>query len=327
MFIGVKTVHLPEISRQSELGALGVRIVETIVHENLGLLFRAKERFDLGIDGEIEIVVKDREGKRRGTGRLIAVQIKCGESFFREEKDESFVFRGEMKHLDYWINSSIPVIVVICHPDTREAYWAEINPGLIDVTESGWKMNISKSSVLKTSNGILHTVAGRSYLRNVIDLAAQAWFHAKHPQKVDFCGIVALPRDYSGADHLISIGDKQFQLQLIIAQYGKFEIDDLKEVIRRYPDNTMYSQGIILALIAEHPSAFNLSDELKLIIATAPSISIVKLLFNKYTCEIGELNEEGEVEFEYHEGDSLWDMPWEEFMGSRHGPHYIRKIQ
>lgn len=76
----------PVVTETSETGAKGVRIVDAIVHDELRWLFRPRERRDLGIDGEIELVDKQDE-KRRGTGRLIAVQIKCGESFFSEEDD------------------------------------------------------------------------------------------------------------------------------------------------------------------------------------------------------------------------------------------------
>jgi len=38
---------------------------------------------DLGIDAQIELV----NPERRGTGRLIGAQIKCGESFFKETVD------------------------------------------------------------------------------------------------------------------------------------------------------------------------------------------------------------------------------------------------
>lgn len=316
-------MHLPEFSREAELAALGVRIVDEVVHGSLCYLFRPKERTDLGIDGEIEILADDEDGKRRGTGRLIAVQIKCGHSFFREEREDHFVFRGEMKHLDYWLGFSVPVIVVICHPDSREAYWAEINPGLVQMTDVGWKIHIPKASVLAGSKSTLGIVARRNYLRSVIDLAAQAWFHAKHAQRVDFCGIFSLPRDYHGADHLIQIGEEQMQLQFLIARYGKFEADDLADLIRRWPHNAVYGERIVLALIAEHPSAFSLSEDFRKLTTWTVPITVFHLLFNRHTCEIGELNAENEVECEYHDGDPLWSVPWEDFLSSRTMPHYI----
>lgn len=321
-------MNLPEVTPEAELAALGVRIIEAIVHDDLKFLFRAKERFDIGIDGEIEIVVDGPDNKRLGTGRLIAVQIKCGHHYFKEEKDDHFIFRGELKHLDYWLSSSLTVIVILCHPDTRMAYWAEINPGLIERTGSAWKIMVPKASSLLKSQAAIRTVAGRSYLRSVIDLAVQAWFHAKCTERVEFSGIGSMPREWSGTDHLITIGEREFQLQLIIARYGIFEGDLLSNVIRSYRVNSIPSTaGIIIALVAEHPSAFNFSDEVSALLSSDHiPIEVRRLLFNRHTCEIGELTADGRVELEYDGEKPLWSQSWDSFLNSRRMPHYIRPL-
>lgn len=315
---------LPEYSREAALAALGVRIVDETVEGNLGHLFRPKERADLGIDGEIELLSSESDGKRRGTGRLIAVQIKCGHSFFAEEKDDHFVFRGEMKHLDYWLGFSVPVIVVICHPDTRDAYWSEVNPGLVELTETGWKIPIAKTSTLAGSLTTLESVARRNYLRSVIDLAAQRWIHGKHAERVEFCGIFALPRDYRGADHLVTIGEETVQLQFLVARYGRFETERLSDLLDEYPSNAIYGERIVLALIAEHPSAFALSDDFQKLVSSAVPITIYRLLFNRYSCEVGELNDDGLIDDEYYKGEPVWSYGGEEWLASRYLPFYIR---
>ncbi|WCQ56133.1 DUF4365 domain-containing protein [Escherichia coli] len=47
----------------------------------MGHIFRENTNRDFGVDGQIEIVIES-SGERNASGRLIAVQIKCGDSFF-----------------------------------------------------------------------------------------------------------------------------------------------------------------------------------------------------------------------------------------------------
>ena len=89
---------------------VGVSAVSKCVSQ-LGLIFREQPTDDYGIDAQIETFDKD-----YASGKLIAVQIKSGDSFFNELKDDKIIFRGEKKHYDYWINHSLPVIIVLYIP-------------------------------------------------------------------------------------------------------------------------------------------------------------------------------------------------------------------
>jgi hypothetical protein len=72
-------IELPIYAESEYCGDFGVRKTESIICDELHYLFRRLDKNDLGIDGEIEILSE----KNKGTGRLIAVQIKCGKSFFQ----------------------------------------------------------------------------------------------------------------------------------------------------------------------------------------------------------------------------------------------------
>ena len=81
---------------------------------------------DVGVDGQIEILTDD----RRVTGKLVAVQIKCGDSFFKEPADSGFVFRGDREHLVQWLDGSLPVILVLSRdPNTRKATGSRLATG------------------------------------------------------------------------------------------------------------------------------------------------------------------------------------------------------
>jgi len=62
----------------------------------------------------------------RPTGKLIALQIKSGVSFFKEETEGSYVYRTGDKHVAYWVGHSMPVVLVLYNPETKEAYWQEL---------------------------------------------------------------------------------------------------------------------------------------------------------------------------------------------------------
>lgn len=90
---------------------LGVSRLEFYFSQN-GWLFREQVILDFGIDAQVEIV-----DENYPTGDLIAIQIKSGLSFFDEETDDSYVFRTTDKHMSYWANHSLPVILVLYHPE------------------------------------------------------------------------------------------------------------------------------------------------------------------------------------------------------------------
>jgi hypothetical protein len=74
------------------------------------------------------------------TGHTLAFQIKCGKSFFREKDRRGGVYRGENKHFNYFANYLLPVIIVICDPESREAHWVQFRPDDAQVGETGWKV-------------------------------------------------------------------------------------------------------------------------------------------------------------------------------------------
>lgn len=125
----------PEESRVSRIG---VQIVGE-KFERCGYIFREQPISDCGIDAQVEWVENG-----IATGELIALQIKSGSSFFSEESFEDFVYRGDRKHLDYWIRHSLPVLIVLCDVRTTRCYWQVIDPNSVEVTGQGWKVSLPK---------------------------------------------------------------------------------------------------------------------------------------------------------------------------------------
>lgn len=127
------------------IARVGVSAVAKCIAQ-MGLIFREQPTDDYGIDAQIETF--DRE---YASGRLIAVQIKSGDSFFNEITNNNIIFRGERKHYDYWMNHSLPVILVLYNPQDDKCYWKEVNEETAVLTGKNWKIEIPITNVLDNS--------------------------------------------------------------------------------------------------------------------------------------------------------------------------------
>lgn len=77
---------------------------------------------------------------------MIALQIKSGTSFFTEETTEAYIYRTESNHISYWINHSMPVVLLLFNPDTREMYWQAIYKDTVECTGKRWKVTVPKAN-------------------------------------------------------------------------------------------------------------------------------------------------------------------------------------
>lgn len=126
-------------------GDAGVALVNFLVTDRLGWLFRLQPEADKGIDAHIEVV---EDGA--ATGRLVALQIKSGKSSFKEPKAEGFVFRPKATHVEYWLGHSLPVAIVLANTRKRVAIWQVVTEETVQRTRKGWKMTIPKTNTFST---------------------------------------------------------------------------------------------------------------------------------------------------------------------------------
>lgn len=97
-----------------------------VVANRARCLWRPTPTKDVGIDGQIEHVAPDGEP----SGRLIAVQVKSGDSYFRGEKDDRVPYRVEAKHAAYWAGFTLPVVLVLHREDRDLTIWADARSAL-----------------------------------------------------------------------------------------------------------------------------------------------------------------------------------------------------
>ncbi len=126
----------PQTDRTARRGiALSIEAFEA-----LGFAFREQHESDYGIDAHVEFIEDD-----KATGRLLAVQVKTGESYFSESTGNEYVFRADATHIEYWINHALPVIVCLADLDNKVAYWQVITGETAESTGSGYKVLVPKN--------------------------------------------------------------------------------------------------------------------------------------------------------------------------------------
>ncbi|MBA9074737.1 hypothetical protein GGR22_002910 [Flavobacterium gossypii] len=138
-------MDLPKYDNASKKGEDGITIVKTIVENELNWVFRKNhQETDFGIDAYIDIISE----AGHVTGKSIALQIKTGESYFKEKNDLGWVYRGEMKHLNYYLNHDIPVIIILVDNVKKEVFWTACEPDKTIRAGENWKINVSSNQKL-----------------------------------------------------------------------------------------------------------------------------------------------------------------------------------
>jgi hypothetical protein len=226
--VNVMDDEYPEYAVTAELGNKGRRIVETQVHEALGWIFRDVSKDDLGIDGFVEVVGPNREAR----GRTFAVQIKCGSSFFSEVTSEGYIYRGSFSHLNYWLEHSLPVVLVLCNPDSRICYWIPIEPQYVERHKQGWSVVVPKSKTLSVEcKHDLENVVARPLADDIILLALYRLINEKFPG-VTIAQVLEVPRDFHYFSELARHNGTILLVTYVYKPTRRLEVADLDEVIK-----------------------------------------------------------------------------------------------
>lgn len=117
--------------------------------ESQGFAFREQSESDYGIDAHAELIEFEQP-----TGRLLAIQIKSGPSYLSDRSPDGFIFRAEKKHVKYWQNHSLPVLICLCDIDSKTIYWQIVNANTATSTGKNYKFNIPASQQIDSSSVI-----------------------------------------------------------------------------------------------------------------------------------------------------------------------------
>ncbi len=117
--------------------------------ESLGWTLRETPIKDVGIDA----IVEERDEDGDETGMFIALQVKCGESYYEKLRTGEISFRDDRgRHPEYWFGCSLPVILVLVSGDFKSIWWQEITPDTVpDKPKTKWTTKIPPCQELDAS--------------------------------------------------------------------------------------------------------------------------------------------------------------------------------
>jgi hypothetical protein len=77
-------------------------------------IWRPTPNVDVGIDGQIEFL---EPGRNISSGKIFAVQVKSGASYFKTEKNYQVNFSVKPRHRRYWSLVNLPMLLILHHHD------------------------------------------------------------------------------------------------------------------------------------------------------------------------------------------------------------------
>lgn len=133
-------MNFPKYIPTNKKGRSGLNILTKIVENELGWIVRQNhQEDDFGIDAFIDIIIDGYV-----TGKSIAIQIKSGSSYLKELNSDYWNFYGAKKHLNYYLNQEIPVLIVLVDLDKEIAYWEICKIEYLNLQDDNWTMPIPK---------------------------------------------------------------------------------------------------------------------------------------------------------------------------------------
>ena len=122
----------------------------------MGWFFRPQDVSDQGIDAHVEKVEfierPDKPTEEVGTGRLIALQIKGGPSYFGKPSPNGWWFPFSAKKAKLWLGHALPVMVILVDLDEDVAYWQRIASGTVQSTGKGFKVEVPAAQTMSTAD-------------------------------------------------------------------------------------------------------------------------------------------------------------------------------
>jgi hypothetical protein len=128
----------PKRTDAQKTGRVGETFVQYFVTAKLGWVFRPVHREDdFGIDGYVDVLESGNV-----TGKSLAIQVKCGQSYLNKTTPGGFKYSGSKSHLNLYLNLDLPVILVIVDDSLEEAYWVEFEIEKTSPAGDGWWIEI-----------------------------------------------------------------------------------------------------------------------------------------------------------------------------------------
>lgn len=167
----------------------GEAYFEYFVNSKLKCIYhKSSNNNDFGIDGFIELVINGYV-----TGKKVAVQIKHGDSYFRNKTIGGYKYVGEIKHLNYYMNSQLPVFIVLIDDALKNAIWIEFDVNqVMRYNNDRWWIEIPKENRLD-NNFFNELVSSLHPIVDYEDEIEKAWMGDTILDNVDF-RVIGIPK-------------------------------------------------------------------------------------------------------------------------------------
>jgi hypothetical protein len=121
--------------------------IATETFESLGFAFREQSESDYGIDAHAELIQSE-----QATGQILGIQLKSGQSYLSKKNENGFIFQTDEKHVNYWCNHALPVLICLCDVETRNIYWQVVNQETAISTGKGYKIIVPATQLIDSAS-------------------------------------------------------------------------------------------------------------------------------------------------------------------------------
>jgi len=212
----------PQLTSAKLKGSIGQTFFANFVHQLLNFSYRpVPQESDFGIDGYIDIIIGENV-----TGRTLAVQIKCGDSYYAPNTEGDIQYNGDNKHLNFYLNTTTPIILVVLNSSCTKGCWVQFKKEIIMPSTNGWHIempsrNVLSKDIIETWTSIAgpaidHTDAIRNSwkLNDSLDAAGVQFFQIEKDEILDL--------SFKSIEELIERSSRS--RQSLIKNQGKVEL-------------------------------------------------------------------------------------------------------
>jgi hypothetical protein len=280
----------PAYSTSQRVGEEGVRLLGLAVGRGLGWVVRDQPTSDFGIDAHVE-VIKD----GLATGKLIAVQVKCGSSWFRSPVAGGWRFNADAKHLNYWREHSLPVLVVLCRPDDNACFWASVSPSSTSRLPPGPTIIVPSGNRFDEASRTALTELGHA--RSTIPLShlVRSFLSDKYGSRIQVASIIESPRDWHYFDELAMFDQRTWAIWILEAQERPLDDELVQDASTwlAYNDRQVGGdlEGVMLYLVARTPAALPSVAEIRRVQCAEPRLQVTRILLTDGDLE--EIDDDG----------------------------------
>lgn len=121
---------------------IGIYAVSRVSARLPGVIFREQLSGDTGLNAHLEIT----EDYPR-MGKVIGLQIRSDENSQLERSARGYLCRGDMSQLAYWLQHSIPVLVMIYEQKNDRILWQLAAADTIEIDGSHWELVVPHDHV------------------------------------------------------------------------------------------------------------------------------------------------------------------------------------